>query len=96
MRRKKPTSGNEYSICIDAGITLHTNVIAASLKEAIEKAMSRSVMTLCHQCSHGDPDTEWVTSGELDCDPSDCPIVSVICNGEDVTAEAQALYNTVR
>ena len=25
-------------------------------------------MSLCHRCASGNPEDEWVTSGELDCD----------------------------
>lgn len=96
MSRKTPSNGDEYFICVEAVITLHTTVVATSLEAAIQEATSRSVMTLCHECSRGEPDTEWVTSGELDCDPSDCVLSEVVCNGEDITDAAKACWEMGR
>jgi hypothetical protein len=51
-------------------ISVHTTVYADSPEEAKEIALKeRSPMSLCYQCSHGEPESEWVTSGELDGEP---------------------------
>ena len=59
----------KYSIGSVLTISVFTEVEADSKEEAIEEAGSRSVMSLCHQCSRGDYDAEWCTSGELDGEP---------------------------
>jgi len=69
-----------YCFVINATISLHTDVEAESLEEAIEEAKGRVVMSLCHQCAAGEPDSrdEWRTSGELDTDPSGAELVDLI------------------
>ena len=52
-------------------ISVHTDVEARDEEEAIEIAVGRPVMSLCHQCARGDSNEEWATSGELDGEPCD-------------------------
>lgn len=73
-----------YVICVEAVISLSTEVAATSLEDAVSAAQRRGVRDLCHQCAGGDPASEWVTSGELDCDPAISTLSSVTVDGEDV------------
>lgn len=58
----------KYTFVVEGTISLHTDVEADSLDEAVEIARSRGVMSLCYQCARSQED-EWATSGELDCEP---------------------------
>jgi hypothetical protein len=78
---------SKYGFVVEALITLQVSVEADSLEEATEAAQSMSVMSLCHQCAHGNDD-EWSTSGELDCDPAGCVLLAVYCDDECVDLEA--------
>lgn len=73
----------KYMFVVTSGISLHVDVEANSLKEAIEKAQNASVQGLCHQCAKGEAD-EWSTSGELDCDPASGELVGVYVDEEDL------------
>lgn len=79
----------KWGFVVNATITLGVEVVAKTLKEAIEKAQSADVKTLCHQCASSHPG-EWGTSGELDCgEPSDCVLVGAIDgNGRSVEGKA--------
>jgi hypothetical protein len=61
----------DYNVVAQVTISVHTVVEAGSIEEAIELAQERSVIQLCHQCASGDEMSEWVTSGELDGEPTD-------------------------
>lgn len=68
-RSKLPEGKKRYSVAAAITISVHTEVIASSPEEARKIAINdRGIMTLCHQCASGDPEREWVTSGELDGD----------------------------
>lgn len=47
-------------------ISMHTDVEADDAEQAGTIAEGRGVMGLCYHCSRGEPDEEWITSGELD------------------------------
>ena len=72
-----------YTFVVATEITLHVEVKAASLAEAVKKAQSAPVMSFCYQCADGEPG-QWSTSGELDCDPGMAPLESVYVEGDDV------------
>lgn len=76
----------KYAFVVDAIISLHIDVEATDLDEAIALAYGASVMSLCHQCARS-TQGEWSTSGELDCDTSGMNLVAVYADGEDL-AEA--------
>lgn len=65
----------KYLVMAEMTISVHTEVEADTLEEAIEIAQGRPVMGLCHQCaasagsSHADLE-EWRTNGELDGEPA--------------------------
>ena len=60
----------KWMVQAEVTISMHTVVEAFSEKEAVEEAMSRGVIGLCHQCSRSESEgSEWVTSGELDGEP---------------------------
>lgn len=65
----------EFSIC--AKISMSTRVEADSLEEAMQNATERDPIQLCFSCSEGDPEEEWVTSGELDFAPDMAELLSV-------------------
>lgn len=50
-------------------ISVSTVVDASTKKKALEIAAERGVIRLCCQCSGGNDQEEWVTSGELDDEP---------------------------
>ena len=60
-------------------ISISTTVVASSVVAARRKALERGMQSLCHQCATGDPEEEWVTSGELDGEPV---ITDVVWVGE--------------
>ncbi len=72
MRRSKvrlPAPGfRRYSVGGVITISVHTVVEATSPEAARLAVEDRGVMGLCHQCASGEPEREWVTSGELDGD----------------------------
>lgn len=70
MKKQKQKEGQKrYSVSGVITISVHTEVFASSPEEAREIAINeRGIMGLCHQCASGEPEREWVTSGELDCD----------------------------
>jgi hypothetical protein len=76
----------QYTFVIEATISMHVDVKANSLAEAVEKAQGASVMSMCHQCARGETG-EWNTSGELDCDPAGSPIVAACCGDNDIDLE---------
>jgi hypothetical protein len=59
-------SKRKYTVSGAITISVSTDVLASSEKEAMDLALERPMISLCHQCSRGDPDVEWITSGELD------------------------------
>lgn len=74
----------KYTFVIEATISMHTEVEADSLKKAIKIAQSRPTQSLCWQCSKGEEECAWSTSGEFDADPSGSPLVEVYADGEDM------------
>lgn len=73
----------KYTFVVCSGISLHVDVEAKSLAEAMKLAQDSPIQGLCHQCARGD-DGEWSTSGELDCDPASGELVSVYIDDEDL------------
>lgn len=68
--KKKLKEGQKrYSVGGVLAVSIYTEVVASSPEEARELAMQRGILSLCHQCASGEPDVEWVTSGELDGEP---------------------------
>lgn len=87
MRRKKKDERDlEFSFQVEATISLHVEVFAKNLEEAIEKAQQAGIVSLCHQCARGDEGT-WNTSGELDCDPACSNLVDVSVEGDSLGPE---------
>lgn len=76
----------KYTFCTIGTISLHTEVTANTLEEAIDRALNRPMQSICHSCSKGDPH-EWNTSGELDCDPASGPLVELYVEGEEVVED---------
>jgi hypothetical protein len=76
---------SKYLFVVNTTISMHTEVEADSLEEAVELAKNNPVMSLCHQCSSHEDDKYWVTSGEFDCEPGDpdqSPLVEAIKDDE--------------
>lgn len=67
-KRSRPPEGKKrYSVGGVITISVHTEVVASCPEEARKIALNeRGIMSLCHQCASGNPEREWVTSGELD------------------------------
>lgn len=60
-------SERRFRVTATVTISVSTVVSARNAKEAVEAARERPMMSLCHQCAHGESEgEEWVTSGELD------------------------------
>ena len=74
----------KFSFVVSTSISMSTDVEADTLEQAIEEAKSRGPVGLCHQCSRGEPDEEWITSGEFDCDPGAGDLLGVYEGREDV------------
>lgn len=80
----------KFSFSIEAVISMHIDVQAETLEEAVEKAQNSPVQGLCYQCARGEKDC-WNTSGELDCDPTfSAPVFVTVDDEEDETALGQA------
>ena len=75
----------KYTFVSEGTISLSCTVEAEDLETATELAKEAPVMSLslCHQCARGD-DGEWVTSGELDCDPTTAPLSEVWEDDESI------------
>ena len=58
----------KYTVRAEVTISVSTDVEADSEKEAVIEAAQRPMCTL-YATNQNDPDTEWVTSGELDGTP---------------------------
>jgi hypothetical protein len=72
----------KYTFVANMNISVHVEVEADMLKDAIELAQQSSIMGLCHQCARGTPG-EWSTSGELDGGtPDDFELVEVFVDDE--------------
>lgn len=71
----------KYTFVVNTTISMHCDVYADSLDEAIEEAQAAGVMSLCHQCARSHAG-EWSTSGELDGDPATGELVEVLVDGE--------------
>jgi hypothetical protein len=63
-----------FRVTADLTISLSTVVVAKTAAEAKRKALIRGVVGLCYQCAAGDDQKEWVTSGELDGEPTNLRI----------------------
>lgn len=69
---------HEYVFSSTATISMHTKVRGTmTLEEAMQIAKSRGNLELCYQCSTGEVEEQWVTTGELDGDPALSPLVEV-------------------
>jgi hypothetical protein len=84
-----------YSFQVEAVISMNVEVDADSFEDAVEMAQGAPVMSLCWQCARGDKGC-WNTSGELDADPAEAKLVSVITDDgyddEDALAQAKLLW----
>lgn len=59
-----------FRVSAEMTISLVTVVRAKSKEEALELVAARPVIGLCHQCAGGFQSEEWITSGELDGEPT--------------------------
>jgi hypothetical protein len=60
---------SRYRVMAECTISVETIVEASSPEKARDLAHERTMMSLCHSCSSGSPEEEWVTTGELDGEP---------------------------
>jgi hypothetical protein len=60
----------KFTFVVGCGISLHLEVEADSIEDAIDKAKEAPVMQLCGHCAEGF-EGEWSTSGELDGTPGE-------------------------
>lgn len=67
-----------YRFTASVTISVEAEVRATSKREALEAVRDLPIKRLCHECASGDPDREWITSGELDGEPCDIELVEVI------------------
>lgn len=81
----------KYTFVTNPVISMHIDVEAANLEEALHDAEMASVQSLCYHCARGE-EGSWNTSGELDADPSSSELVDAQCGEEDVTLQAQELW----
>ena len=77
----------KYYFTVEATITLTAEVEAPTLKAAVKKAQERATQSLCHQCAHGEKGA-WNTSGEIDADPTNSPLVSAGVGDDELDLEA--------
>lgn len=59
-----------YRVVAEVTISIHTDVEAATEDAAIDLAYERPMMALCYLCGAAPGADQWVTSGEIDGDPS--------------------------
>lgn len=67
----------KFTFVSEITISIHTDVEATSLDEALKEAAERGMQSFCHQCADGDGSKDWATSGELDGDPAKITSVMV-------------------
>lgn len=79
---------NKYTFVIDAMISMHVDVEANTLEEAIAKAQEAPMQGLCHQCSKGEQG-EWSTSGEFDTDPINSRLSEVLVNDDNLDSRSK-------
>lgn len=77
----------KYTFSATGTISLHVEVEADSLEEAVEKAKEAPIMGLCHQCASTGDEGEWRTSGELDCDPTYSDLTELLIDDEEAPLE---------
>jgi hypothetical protein len=56
----------KYRVNALVTVSISTVVEAANEYEALDVATERAMPRLCHQCSGGDAEESWTTSGEFD------------------------------
>jgi hypothetical protein len=59
----------KWRVTAQVTISILTDVDAPSEAEALDIAADLPMQSLCNACASGDPDGQWVTSGELDGTP---------------------------
>jgi hypothetical protein len=81
----------KYTIVVDTRVTMHLEVEAESLEDAIDKAKDLGSSQICSRCSHGE-EGEWVP-GSFEEYPGDSPIVEIWEGGNQVpTSEARGAW----
>lgn len=81
---KNQVKAHKYTFVIEATISMHVDVEADSLEEAVALAKEAGPQGLCHQCAGSRGyQGEWKTSGEFDCDPPSSPLLGVYIDDED-------------
>lgn len=76
-----------YCFVVEMPISMHIEVDAKDLGQAVALAQSAPIMGLCHQCASGEGG-EWSTSGELDGDPGSCLLVDCYSEKHSIPTEA--------
>ena len=69
--KSSPRRLKEYAVNALITVSVYTIIHAHDAEEALELAGERAVQSVCHQCSSGDPETEWSLNDGLDGTPMD-------------------------
>lgn len=78
-------SEKTYRFVVAGTISMHVDVKALTLEEAVEKAKGSSTMTFCHMCSRVEEE-EW-GAADLDCDPAASPLLEAFVDGDEIDLE---------
>ncbi len=75
-------SEKTYKFVVAGTISMHVEVKASTLAEAVEKAQGSSTMTFCHMCSRVEEE-EW-GAADLDCDPAASPLLEAFVDDKEI------------
>ncbi len=78
-------SEKTFRLVVAGTISMHVEVKALTLEEAVEKAKGSSTMTFCHMCSRVEEE-EW-GAAELDCDPAASPLLEAFVDDKEIDPE---------
>ena len=76
------TDKPKYTFVVNTMISLHIDVEAETLEEAVELAQEAPTMSLCHHCARTHK-SEWSTSGEIDGDPAGSKLVDFLVDDDE-------------
>lgn len=79
-------SEKTFMFVVAGTISMHVEVKASTLEEAVEKAQEASTMSLCHQCSRVDEGKPCACQ-RSHCDPASSTLVEAYVDDEEIDQE---------
>lgn len=69
MKMPRKVKLKKYRVVGEVTVSVYTEVMATSPKNAMIEAQDRGTQQFCHSCTSQDSSDQWVTTGELDGEP---------------------------